>query len=394
MKRVAAILALVVAFAIPSALLAQESQQSLPVKLLILPNPGDPQVFMGDGKTHVVYELLLVNFTETTIKIDSLQLSALPDTPEAHSVVDKANSRQFKGKQLKEMFSSVAGRYLTPQDPVLKPAESGVIYLFLDDWNLTQWDNLLSISAQGSSGPPQNVIIDVRMRTSQSKPIVIGSPLRGKNWWTPNGPANDSIHRRTMIALGRHFGLPERFAVDWIQLGADGDSFSGNESDNKSYHAYDEDIVAVADGRIVSVKDGIPENTPQSAKMAVTITLDTLGGNNVVEDLGGSQFAFYAHLIPGTVAVKPGDQVKKGQLLGKLGNSGNSTEPHLHFQICDAANPLLCNGLPFEIDQFTRYDYNLQMNGEHPVKLDIGAPHLVTNEIFMNRDLADFSAAQ
>src|SRR5208282_3162993 len=387
MKRLAAAFAFFVAIAIPSALLAQDS---LPVKLLMLPNPGTPQVFMGDGKTHVVYELLLVNFTEKTIRINSLGLAG---TSQAVPPVTGSIKPLWSRAQLKSMFSSVAGHYLTPQDPVLKPAESGVIFLFLDDWNLEQWDNVVSITAEGSSGSPQNVSITVRMGTSQSKPIVIGSPLRGKNWWTPNGPANDSIHRRTMIALGRHFGLPERFAVDWIQLGADGESFSGNESDNKSYHAYDADILAVADGRIVSVRDGIPENTPRSAKMAVTITLDTLGGNNVVEDLGGGQFAFYAHLIPGSVAVKPGDHVKKGQLLGKLGNSGNSTEPHLHFQICDAADPLLCNGLPFEIDHFTRYDYKLEMNGEQPVKLDVGAPHQVTNEIFMNHDLGDFSSA-
>jgi murein DD-endopeptidase MepM/ murein hydrolase activator NlpD len=111
----------------------------------------------------------------------------------------------------------------------------------------------------------------------------------------------------------------------------------------------------------------------------------------VVEDVGQGRYAFYAHLIPGTVAVKPGDQLKRGQVLGKLGNSGNSTEPHLHFQICDGPKPLLCNGLPFEIDHFTRYDHKLEMNGDTPVKLTIGAPHKVTDEIFMNEDLGAFT---
>jgi murein DD-endopeptidase MepM/ murein hydrolase activator NlpD len=64
-------------------------------------------------------------------------------------------------------------------------------------------------------------------------------------------------------------------------------------------------------------------------------------------------FVFYAHIQPGTVAVKVGDRVTTGQLLGKLGNTGNSTFPHLHFAVLDRANPLTGNSLPFVIDRFT-----------------------------------------
>ncbi len=384
MKRLAAILALIAATLAGSA--APRAQESMPLKLLMLPSPGTPEVFSGDGKAQVAYELLLANFTESTIRIDSLELGSTGQGAGATSV-----PVSFSRDQLKGMFSSIAGKYLTAQDPVLKPGESGVIFLFLDDWKMREWRNSLVIEAEEKPGSRQTVT--VAMRTSQAKPIVIGAPLRGGNWWTPNGPANDSIHRRTIVALGNHLGLPERFAVDWIQLGADGNSYSGAESDNRGYHCYGAGILAVADGRVIAVKDGIPENTPGSAKMAVPITLETIGGNYVVEDLGEGRYAFYAHMIPGTVAVKVGDTVKRGQLLGKLGNSGNSTEPHLHFQICDAPQPLFCNGLPFEVDHFTRYDYKLEMKGDRPVKFEIGKPHPVTDEIFMNRDLGEFSPA-
>ncbi len=383
MKRIATTLMLVAALAGASAAQAQQ----LPLKLLVLPSPGTPEVFAGDGKTHVVYELLLANFTENTIRMNELDLGG---EVRGGNLAEQQWLKLGRAA-LKPMFSSIAGKYLTPQEPVLKPGESGVIFLFLDNWDHQQWQNSLSIEAEGKPETRQNVTVG--MGTSQTKPIIIGAPLRGKNWWTPNGPANDSIHRRTITAIGNHLGLPERFAVDWIQLGADGNSYRGSESDNRSYHCYDADILAVADGRVIATKDGIPENVPNSSKMAVPITLDTIGGNYVEEDLGDSRYAFYAHLIPGTVAVKVGDQVKRGQVLGKLGNSGNSTEPHLHFQICDAAQPLLCNGLPFEIDHFTRYDYKLEMKGEHPVKFEVGAPHQVTNEIFMNKDLGEFTPA-
>ena len=88
----------------------------------------------------------------------------------------------------------------------------------------------------------------------------------------------------------------------------------------------------MANGRIAAVKDGIPENVPGVNSRAVPITLETVGGNHVIIDIGGGRFAFYAHLKHKlALRVKVGDQVKKGQVIGLVGDTGNSTEPHLHF---------------------------------------------------------------
>jgi hypothetical protein len=379
--------AVALALMLPSVVAAQPG---LPFKLLMLPSPGTPEVFNGDGKTHVAYEFFLANFTDQTIQIDSLAITeADAKSKEAPVSSDQANPVNFE--QLKSLFSLIGADPLKPQAPVLKPSEAGVIFLFRDDWNLETWTNQLTVEAQGKPQTRQKVVVD--MSLSRTKPLVIQAPLRGKNWWTPNGPANDSIHRRIVVALANHLGLPERFAVDWIQLGADGNSFTGNQSENRSYHCYGAEVLAVADGKVVGVKDGIKENVPNAAKMAVPITLETIGGNYVMEDIGAGRYAFYAHLIPSTIGVKVGDSVSAGKRLAKLGNSGNSTEPHLHFHLCDSPNPLLCNGLPFAIDHFTRYDYQMEMKGEHAVKFVVGAPHQVTDEIFMNRDLGEFTTA-
>ena len=85
----------------------------------------------------------------------------------------------------------------------------------------------------------------------------------------------------------------------------------------------------------MEVKDGIPENVPGANSRAVPITLETVGGNHVIIDIGGGHYAFYAHLKPGGIRVKLGDKVKRGQVIGLVGNTGNSTEPHLHFHISD-----------------------------------------------------------
>ena len=73
-----------------------------------------------------------------------------------------------------------------------------------------------------------------------------------------------------------------------------------------------------------------------------------IAGNYVVLDHGNGVFSLYAHLQPGSIRVKAGERVLVGTTLAKLGSSGNSTEPHLHFQVCDAPDPLACAGIPVE----------------------------------------------
>ena len=112
------------------------------------------------------------------------------------------------------------------------------------------------------------------------------------------------------------------------------------------------EALAVADAIVAAIKDGIPENVPGPTSRAVPITLETVGGNYVILDLGQGRYAFYAHLQPGSLRVKAGDKVRRGQVVGLVGNSGNSTEPHLHFHISDANSPLGSDGLPYLLPAF------------------------------------------
>jgi murein DD-endopeptidase MepM/ murein hydrolase activator NlpD len=101
---------------------------------------------------------------------------------------------------------------------------------------------------------------------------------------------------------------------------------------------------------VVGIKDGIIENKPVSR--AVPITIETIAGNFVSLDLGNGRYAHYAHLQPGSLRVKVGDRVKPGQVLGLLGNSGNSDAPHLHFQITDGPSFLESEGVPYSLPSF------------------------------------------
>jgi murein DD-endopeptidase MepM/ murein hydrolase activator NlpD len=137
-----------------------------------------------------------------------------------------------------------------------------------------------------------------------------------------------------------------------VQLREDGRTWTGDQLKNESYRAYGAEALAVANATVVAVKDGIPENVPGPTSRAVPITLETVSGNHVILDLGQGQYAFYAHLQPGSLRVKAGDKVKRGQVLGLVGNSGNSTEPHLHFHTSNKNSPLSSEGLPYVLDSF------------------------------------------
>lgn len=101
---------------------------------------------------------------------------------------------------------------------------------------------------------------------------------------------------------------------------------------------------------MVAVRADLPENTPPD--LPAQTTVDTAPGNRVVEALGGGRFALYAHLQTGSIRVVPGRPVGRGEVLGLVGNTGNSTEPHLHFHLSGGPAPLGANGFPFVIDRF------------------------------------------
>lgn len=209
-----------------------------------------------------------------------------------------------------------------------------------------------SFSVSTSDGKIEDRHLDIGgLEVSRLAAPVISPPFRDGSWIAGNGPSNTSIHRRAALLIRGQTWIPERFAIDWMKLGDDDKLWHDDSKINANYYGYGVEVLAVADGVVASIKDGIPENVPLSPTRAVPITLDTIGGNYVMLALGNGRSAFYAHLQPGSLRVKPGDRVRRGQVLGLLGNSGNSDAPHLHFHISND-NSLASEGLPYAFDSF------------------------------------------
>jgi hypothetical protein len=243
------------------------------------------------------------------------------------------------------------------------PGNFAIIYLWLTFNHLEDVPLLIRHRIVMKVGDyPEGITLEAVPITLNKNPvIVINPPLRGENWLSANAPSNTSVHRRALIPINGHAYISHRFAIDWAQLYPDGKTYRGDKTDNKSYRAYGAEIHAVADGVVTEIKDGIAQNIPGPTSRAVPITLETIGGNHInVEISNGTHnlYAVYAHMQPGSIRVRPGDKVRQGDVLGLIGNSGNSTEPHLHFQICNANSDLACEGLPFALAS-----YDLQGNG-------------------------------
>jgi murein DD-endopeptidase MepM/ murein hydrolase activator NlpD len=190
------------------------------------------------------------------------------------------------------------------------------------------------------------------MVVRRTPPLLIPPPLHGGGWLATSGFSNESGHRRSLLIVNGTVRIPQRYAADWARVGSDGQLFHGDPTQNENWHAYGAEAVAVASGVVVNVLDGIPENVPLAGNYAVTITLATVGGNYVLLELGNHAYAFYGHLQPGSITVKVGDRVQRGQVLGLVGNSGDSSGPHLHFHISDAPSPLGAEGLPYHFTSF------------------------------------------
>jgi murein DD-endopeptidase MepM/ murein hydrolase activator NlpD len=209
---------------------------------------------------------------------------------------------------------------------------------------------------------------DGRSFTAESKlPIVLWTstveydfPLAGR-WYVGAGQGLHSHHR---------WAVPEEFALDIVRLGETGSTHRGDGSKRTDYYAYGADVLAAADGAVVTVVDAMPETDANMRKPGETAAayeqrvlaeqaeilqrgVSQAMGNYVVLAHAGGEFSSYAHLQPGSVRAKKGDAVKRGSIIGRLGHSGNSTEPHLHFQVTDGPDPLLSAGVPVRFRNLT-----------------------------------------
>jgi Peptidase family M23 len=318
---------------------AEASENMTPLLLAV---QDAPVPFMGsDGHVHLVYELGMTNFSSAEIAVEKVEVISEGSTLQ---ILDTA---------------AVAGR-LQPagqRDSTGTLAKGTQALLFL---NVTLASGAkvpaeLShrISLRANAAPPghQEFSETGGTTTVDRQPVAsIGHPLRGKHYISADSCCDATRHTRAALPVNGRVWVAQRYAVDWEQTDAGGRIYAGPREKLESYAIFGQPVLAVADALVVSVIDGEPEQTP--GNYPTNIPLDKADGNCVILDLGGHRYALYAHMQPGSIKVRSGEKVHLGQVIGLVGDTGNSIVPHLHFQVTDGPSSLSSNGLPYEISEF------------------------------------------
>jgi murein DD-endopeptidase len=340
----------------PLRLLAQSSERPTPVEV-VAPKPPTPVTAMG--KRVFVYELHVTNLGSAPIAFRRVQVYAGSDNRSAGSRALQVLS----DSALRNALAPVGGA--TAHDVTrLDVGKRTIVYMWItqnaSDIVPQRLRHRLEFALLDSAGVPiagsSSSIDSLWVPVLRNAPVpVLYSPLTPGVWLAGIGPSNDSDHRRALTALeGRGF-ISQRFAVDWVKVGPNGDTHHDAPNRNENFWAYGQPVLAVADGEVVDVVDGMHDNTPGAPLTGITIK--TIAGNHLTLRIGTGEYATYAHLRPGTIRVHPGQRVARGDTLAQLGNSGASTGPHLHLQLTDGPSVLASEGIPFMLASFDFLGY-------------------------------------
>jgi murein DD-endopeptidase MepM/ murein hydrolase activator NlpD len=306
--------------------------------------PYAPIPFAGsDGRTHLVYELVSTNFSSGKVTIGKLKVLDA-DTGDVVTTLDA-----------KEVAGRLQPAGLREPADTLAPSMTAIVFLHVtfDEADKVPDRLIHRWTLQSAAAPPDQRKITETVGPTEVDPrnvVVLGPPLKGSNYLAADSCCDATLHTRAALPIDGQIRLAQRYAVDYEQLDADNRVFSGKKKiDN--YTIYGQEAIAAADGTVVKVVDGLPQQKP--GVFPENISLDEADGNSVILDIGGGNYALYAHFQPGSIRVEEGERVKRGEVLGLVGSSGNSLAPHLHFHVMDGPLPLASNGLPYEIDSFT-----------------------------------------
>ena len=360
--------------------------QTMSPMLLSIRNAPIP--FVGsDGHTHLVYELWLNNFSSGDAAVEQVQilgdghLLATLDKSHVAARLQPAGLRVSSGTMAPSSVSLLFLHVVLPKGAAIPSQLSHQVKAHFDAAppGHQEWTSTLAGT-----------------RIDRRRVAVIGPPLKGERYVSADSCCDATRHTRAALPIDGAVWVAQRYAVDWEQLNPDNRICAGPTNLVKSYTIYGKQVLAVADGIVVTAINDQPDVPPGSFPPG--LTLDQADGNAVIVDLGGGNYAMYAHMQPGSVRVAVGDKVTRGQVLGLVGNSGNTLAPHLHFQMMDSARSLESNGLPYEIDRYqitastpgTEAFDQAEANGTPIALMPVSPPRQVTSALPLDQLIISF----
>jgi len=313
---------------------------------IVAPKPPAPVVV--EGRAQLLYELHLTNFSREPLE------------PKRLRVLDAATGRvlgDFAGPALAARLASVpaGGR-----EAAVAPGRRAIVFVDLD-LPPGEVPRRLAHRIDYAAGEAAFAVTGPEVAVDATPAVILGPPLAGGPWAAVHAVEWPRGHRRVTYTVGGRARIPGRFAIDFLRVDDQGRITRGDKDLPADALGYGAEVLAVADATVVAVRDGMAESASIAGNPKHAI--GDAAGNFVALSLPGGRTAFYEHLKPGSVRVKAGDRVRRGQVIGALGFSGDTTGPHLHFHVADGDTPLGGEGVPFAIDRFTLLGRYLDVGG-------------------------------
>lgn len=308
------------------------------VNMLVPFTPASTNI---NGKPSVYYELHLTNFAKDSLELESLTVL---------NSLDSSTIFRCNGDTLKTRFVRI-GKTQKDNPLVLAPGTSGVFFL---EFNLpigsAKIVHQLELNILKCDQKIRQLIIGAPVTIPRTPPVIIGPPLAGGPWAAIYEPSWMTGHRRVFYTVNGTARLPGRFAIDFIKVDTLGKLTTGDSNEIKNWFGYGNDVLAVCDGVIASTRNDFAESNTLAGYIAAPPENAT--GNYISMKIADSLYVFYEHLKPGSIKVKQGEKVKKGQVIGSIGFTGQTTGPHLHLHIANANSALGAEGIPFEFEHY------------------------------------------
>jgi murein DD-endopeptidase MepM/ murein hydrolase activator NlpD len=332
--------AMLIAFLLAAAPFAHAAQPESLQPSFDLRVPDMPHAATTDAGTQVFEELHLTNFTEAPLRLVRVDVV---DAQDGHVLVS------FTDDALRHRLARI-GSLAAPGDTVVPPGQRDVVYI---EWPVHERrprtiGHVVTYARQPGAGT--DVVRGARAAVSYAAGAPLGPPLRGGPWVAIHAAGWAHGHRRVFNAVGGQARIPGRFAIDWIRVDDAGHTARKDPDVPRDWLGYGADVLAVADATVIAVRDAMAESASVSGNPKHVLADDA--GNFVALRLDDGRYAFYEHLRPGSIKVGPGQRVRRGDVLARLGFTGASTGPHLHFHVADGPSRIAAEGRPFTLAAF------------------------------------------
>jgi hypothetical protein len=192
-------------------------------------------------------------------------------------------------------------------------------------------------------------------------------PLRG-TWWAIQAADWSDQHKQEVFS--------QTYALDFVKLGADNQFFRNGGMRLEDHYSWQQPVYATAGGKVAHVCYDMPDLPPGSMPDPRMFRDDPrrLLGNAVAISHGNGEFSYFAHLQQASIQVHVGDLIRRGTLIGLVGNSGRSPGPHLHFQLMEGPNLFIDQGLPVKFSHFSAGGQFFEQPMTIPTRLIVTGP--------------------